>query len=154
MSVEQCGAEGSAFLKELLTRMGLEVQVAPGPEHDGAAVLQLTGNTEPLRRSADLLGALSLVTAQVASRRLGERCRCVLDLDGDFAERCALLEVVAEDVARSVVNSGRRAVIDGLNSAERRVVHTALVDDDEVQTRSEGAGDHRFLLVERAGDEG
>jgi predicted RNA-binding protein Jag len=59
------------------------------------------------------------------------------------------LEVIAADAVDVVKHTGRRAVIEGLSSAERRKIHAAATLDDAVETRSEGEGDFRFLMVSR-----
>ena len=73
----------------------------------------------------------------------------MFDLDGNLAAREALLAAAARDVAEAVVANGRRAVLEGLASTERRVVHLAIQDDARVRTWSEGEAAERHLLVER-----
>lgn len=145
-------AAGAAldFLGELCERLGLEVDLAVDADEDGALVLELTGDIERLERRPDLVSALTRLTAQATGRAVDDRVRVMLDVGGRFDARKALLEQAAEDIARAVQVSGRRAVIEGLSSTERRVVHTRLADDEGVSTRSEGDERARRLLVERA----
>ncbi len=142
-------AHGATFLNELLDRLDLDVQAELSESRDETQVFALQGSTDALDRAPGLRSAIALLTSQALSRGAGRRMRCALDVDGRLAEREALLTQAAGDVARAVQKSGRRAVIDGLSAAERRVVHTALADKDEVATRSEGEGDHRWLCIER-----
>ncbi len=144
-------AAGAAldFLGELCERLGLGVDLAVDADEDGALVLELTGDIERLERRPDLVSALTRLTAQATGRAVDDRVRVMLDVGGRFDARKALLEQAAEDIARAVQVSGRRAVIEGLSSTERRVVHTRLADDEGVSTRSEGDERARRLLVER-----
>ena len=66
-------------------------------------------------------------------------------VDGD---REAFLADMAGEIAEAVSRTGRRAVIEGLGSPERRLVHTALMDHGGVKTHSEGGEQNRYLLVE------
>lgn len=66
-------------------------------------------------------------------------------VDGD---REAFLADLAGEIAEVVSRTGRRAVIEGLGSSERRLVHTALMDHGNVKTHSEGGEQNRYLLVE------
>ena len=77
---------------------------------------------------------------------------CLLDIDGQFEARRALLETAAEDAASAILKNGRRAVFTGLNASERRVVHSVLKERDDVSTRSEGDERARLLLVETVDD--
>lgn len=143
---------GQAFLTEIFTRTGLALTVTGGEATEDAVVFQLGGETALLRRQPELAAALASLTAQVMARALDIRhVRCVLDPDGSFAARKTLLETAARDLARTVLRTGRRAVLDGLSPAERRVVHMGLAEDARVQTRSEGDDRWRLLLVEPAG---
>lgn len=139
-----------AFLGELCERLGLEVDLAADTDGDGALVIELTGDIERLERRPDLVSALTRLTGQATGRAVDDRVRVMLDVGGRFDARKALLEQAADDIARAVQVSGRRAVIEGLSSTERRVVHTRLADDEGVSTRSEGDERARRLLVERA----
>lgn len=63
-------------------------------------------------------------------------------------DREAFLADMAGEIAEVVSRTGRRAVIEGLGSPERRLVHTALMDHGNVKTHSEGGEQNRYLLVE------
>jgi|JI10StandDraft_1071094.scaffolds.fasta_scaffold18451_5 spoIIIJ-associated protein len=146
---------GQAFLTEVFARTGLALTITGAQATEDAVVFDLGGDTTVLRRQPELIAALTALTAQVMARAIDARhVRCVLDPDGRFAARKTLLETAARDLARTVLKTGRRAVLDGLSPAERRVVHLGLAEDARVQTRSEGDERWRLLLVERAGPEG
>ncbi|MEZ4469329.1 MAG: hypothetical protein R3F60_00725 [bacterium] len=142
---------GQAFLTELFERTGIALTVTDGRVEDDAVLLELGGDVASLRRQPELAAALASLTAQVMARAIDARhVRCVLDPGGTYATRKALLETAARDVRRAVLHTGRRAVLDGLSPAERRVVHVGLAEDPRVQTRSEGDERWRLLLVEPA----
>lgn len=143
---------GVEFLDELFERMDLDVEVEAGQPAEDAVVIQLAGDLTELKRRPELVSAISQLASQAISSATGQRARCVLELEGGggYESRKSLLEVVAKDVADAVVRTRRRAVLEGLSSDERRVVHTVLVDDKRVRTRSEGDAEHRILLVEPA----
>lgn len=146
---ETAAAAGAAFLNELFERLDLEVTAELSEDRDETLVFSLQGQTDRLEREPDLRASIALLTSQALSRSAGRRLRCALDVDGRLAEREALLSQAATDVARAVQKNGRRAVFDGLSAAERRVVHTAVADLEEVATQSVGAGPNRLLCVER-----
>ena len=151
MSEVEIGKAGAHFLEGLFEHLDMAVEVSPGERRDDALVFGLGGDSsDALRRRPELHDAITLLTSQVVSREAGERVRCLLDVGGDFEERSEFLQAVANDVANAVMRSGRRGIIAGLSSAERRVVHVVLKEMDGVASRSEGDDDRRCLLVERA----
>lgn len=136
------------FLSGLFEKMTMQTEVA-GEEADGEIVIRLTGDLKGLR-DAELVNALSQLTSGAASRATESRVRCTLDVGGDLDERKALLGSAVPEIADMVARTGKRAVLDGLSPVERRLVHTALMGDDEVVTRSVGEGEPRTLLLEPA----
>lgn len=151
MSETNAAAAAQSFLTELFDRMSLAVRVTRSTLRGDQVVIELDGDdADQLEARPELVSALTLLTGQVAGRASGERLRMLLDIGGAFDARKALLEAAADDIARIVERTGRRAVLDGLNSSERRVVHNRLSEDDSVKTRSEGEEGDRRLLVERA----
>jgi spoIIIJ-associated protein len=149
------GAERTAakaaetFVGGVLERLGSRgLKVKATTSSEDTVVVQVTGDVAGLQRNRELVAALSLLAGQVASRVGNDRWRCLLDVGGELDERKSLLEGVAAEVAEAVARTGRRAVIESLSAGERRIVHTALVEDGRVATRSEGDEEHRMLLVE------
>ena len=139
---------GRDFLNGLFKRMDIDLKITDGRVDDDAVILRIEGQTERLRRRTDLQTAFSDLCAQTMARSIDVRfVRCVLDMNGDFAARKALLDTAAADLAHAVSVSGRHAVLDGLVAHERRVVHTALKDHAAVETHSEGEDDRRLLVV-------
>lgn len=148
---EPSAAEAAAdFLSEIFDQLDYAIDIK-AEQRGEMCVLELDGDDiERLESRPELVSALTLLTSQAASRATGDRVRVLLDVGGEFDDKKEMLEAAARDIARAVDRSGRRAVLGGLNSAERRVVHNALAEDDRVQTRSEGDESDRRLLVERA----
>ena len=139
---------GNDFLKSIFEYLDFDVEIS-GRETDEHLIYEFTGSTAGLKTRPDLISALSLLTSQAASRAVGDRrINCLIDIDGELERRRALLETAAVDAARSVAKNGRKAVFEGLNSSERRVVHTQLKEDETVKTYSEGDDRNRFLIVE------
>jgi spoIIIJ-associated protein len=73
--------------------------------------------------------------------------RLTLDADGYRKRRQEALEALARDLAIQVRESGEEAVLEPLNALERRIVHTVLQDDPDVETYSEGEGADRHVVI-------
>jgi spoIIIJ-associated protein len=145
---------GSDFVSGLLAHMGISADVKAKETAEGTVTITLEGDGaafENLVRDRDLQAAIAQLTGQATSQALDARVRVYLELGGDEPERGArevFLGDMAAELAGLVARSGRRAVIEGLDSTERRLVHTALMDHGDVKTHSEGGESNRYLLVE------
>ena len=149
--MDQKADSGAEFLGTVLDFLKADIEIE-AREDDDRIIYELTGETALFKGKPDLVSALTLLTAQAASRKVEERVNCLLDIDGQFEARRALLETAAEDAAGAILKNGRRAVFTGLNASERRVVHSVLKERDDVSTRSEGDERARLLLVETVDD--
>ena len=143
---------GAAFLDGLLTRMGIDAQSAGVEDHEGTILLSLEGDVDAVSRDGELRDALGMLTSRAASRESGERIHCQIDIGGRWRRRHALLKDAAAELADYVARTGRVAVVESLSSTERRIVHTTVVDDERVDTRSDGEAGRRVLLIGPSGD--
>ena len=137
---------GQAFLNSVLEHLNVDVEITI-KNSDDRIIYELSGDTDVFNTRPALVSALTVLASQAVSRVGQERLNCVIDVDGQLEARRELLEVAADDVARAVVRNGRRAVFEGLNSTERRIIHTKLKEDDTVATFSEGDERFRRLIV-------
>ena len=114
----------------------LDVQV------DGEGLGLLVG---PGGRTLNAIQDLARVSAQ---RRLGDHdTRLRIDVAGYRARRSEALQRFAADVAGSVRENGEARALEPMNSADRKVIHDALNDEDGVESRSEGDDPNRRIVV-------
>lgn len=92
--------------------------------------------------------ALQLILSLVVYKKLGSWQRIVVDIGDWRQKREEQLKRIALSAAQRVKFSQGPVVMPYLNAAERRIVHLALADNPDVQTRSEGEGRERKLIVE------
>ncbi len=132
--VEAFGSTGTSGLEVDGTE--LDVQV------DGEGLGLLVG---PGGRTLNAIQDLARVSAQ---RRLGDHeTRLRIDVAGYRARRSEALQRFAADVAGSVRESGSARALEPMNSADRKVIHDALNDEDGVESRSEGDDPNRRIVV-------
>ncbi|HXV36578.1 MAG TPA: R3H domain-containing nucleic acid-binding protein [Myxococcota bacterium] len=91
--------------------------------------------------------ALQLLVNQVAARGDSERQRVVIDVEGDADAREEFLTKLADRVAKRALQTGRPIALDPMNGRDRRMIHMALRDRDDVATMSEGEGRYRQVVV-------
>ena len=131
------GAFGATASSELLVD-GTELDVHVSGEGLGLLV-------GPGGRTLNAIQDLARVSAQ---RRLGDHdTRLRIDVAGYRARRNEALERFAADVAASVRDSGSARALEPMTSADRKVIHDALNEEEGVSSRSEGDDPNRRIVV-------
>ena len=145
---------GLATLQELLEKMHIHAQVqvlrAAAAEGETAPwVLQIHGQDLGvlIGRRGETLSALQYITRLIASRELQRRANIVLDVEGYKARREKVLQRLAHRMADQAVRTGRTVLMEPMPPYERRIVHLALRDRDDVSTESIGEGAHRKVTI-------
>lgn len=98
-------------------------------------------------RMGQSLDALQMLTNMILSRRVGSDVRLMLDADSYRERRAETLRGIAQDYAREVKERNQEAEMDPLPAHERRIIHSALVDDPDISTYSEGDEPHRRIVI-------
>ena len=135
------------MLAELLKRMGLTLDIQVRSIDPVTLNAVGPGVAELIGRRGTTLRALQFVLGMMVNKQLERRIRLVVDADGYRQRRESLLEGMAERLAQRVRVTRQQMALEPMPPNERRIVHLALVDDPEVTTESEGAGDDRRVVI-------
>lgn len=131
--------EAQLFLLDVLKQMGLEVRLSVSEE--GEHIL-FTVEGEKLGmmigRRGQTLDALQYLTNIVANRYSSKYLRIILDAENYRARRKETLEQLADRLAKKVIRTRTKVVLEPMNPAERKIIHTFLQDYAGVTTKSEG----------------
>lgn len=95
----------------------------------------------------ETLQSLQLILGQLVYKKLGEWVRVVIEVGDYRAKREEQLVAMANSWAAQAVSTGQPVYVPFLPPGERRIVHLALQDRDEVATFSEGEGRNRRLVI-------
>ena len=79
--------------------------------------------------------------------------KILLDIGGFREKRVESLTELAYRIANKVAKSGRYYRLDPMNPSDRRIIHTALQNDDRVTTLSKGVEPKRYVIVFPKNDE-
>jgi spoIIIJ-associated protein len=93
------------------------------------------------------LNAFQYLVGLMLSREIHQRMRVTVDAESYRVRRAETLIKMARDLAGQVREHNQEAVMDPLNAAERRIVHTALVDEPGISTYSEGEDPDRRVVI-------
>lgn len=140
-------------LRMILGHMGVqaEVEVRPATEDD-----PLTLNVQPLGpqplsvligRRGETLAALQFVVNMIVSKQAGRRERVIVDAQNYRERRESNLRQMAQRVANQVRQSGAPVMLEAMPPNERRIIHMALAENDDIATESTGEGEQRRVVV-------
>ena len=136
------------LLSTLVSDLRLDMSVSAEWTDEGCA-LNLSGNDAhiALAENGEMLDALEVVLFQAYGRELEREHRFVVDADGFRQTRKSELHAMARFAAEQVRKNGRPFTFGVLNSTERRVIHLALQQEEDLITESVGDGRERRLQV-------
>ncbi len=113
------------------------------------AVIDIMGEDLGLligRRGETLLSMQYLVNL-IVGRRYPGRGGVTVDVEHYRHRREEQVIALAQRMADRVKETGAPITLEPMTPAERRLVHIAFVDDEEVETNSVGEGDHRKVVI-------
>ncbi len=149
---QEVGDAAVSFMNDLVTAFGAT----------GEAELTVDGIELDVQVRGDDLGLLvgpggrTLNAVQdlvrvAAQRRLGDHeTRLRIDVAGYRERRTIALGKFAADVAAQVRDSGSARSLEPMTSADRKVIHDALNEEDGVMSSSSGEDPYRRVVVEPA----
>ncbi len=146
---DSAAGKAQAFLKELTHLMGVDVEVAVGTDEEKNVFVQMTGDTLGILigRRGETLDALQYLTSLKVNRGQDDYTRVTLDTENYRAKREDTLMRLANRMANRAVKTGRKVSLEAMNPYERRIIHSALQQNDAVDTHSEGEEPNRHVVI-------
>lgn len=140
--------EARAFLQGLTDKMSVPTEIAVC-ESEEQLRMQLSGENMSvlIGRRGETLDALQYLTSLNVNRGREEYLRVSLDTENYRAKREEALRKLAVRMANRAKKSGRRVALEPMNPNERRILHSALQNDPEVTTHSEGEEPYRRVII-------
>ncbi len=143
------GERAVAFLEGLFELLDIEA-VPTLREEDEKIVVDLA-TAEPSKgligRRGELIDAIQTLAGAVANIGRRDYKRVVVDCANYREDREETLRHVAEKLAQKAVRLGKKVRLEPMNPYERRIIHSALVDNPDVTTKSEGKEPARFVVI-------
>lgn len=137
------------FLNDLTKLMGVEVSINAHRDDEGNVRVDMFGDTLGILigRRGETLDALQYLTSLYVNRDQEEYTRVTLDTENYRAKREEALRRLANRMANRAVKTGRKVVMEPMNPYERRILHSALQQNDAVTTHSEGEEPNRHVVI-------
>lgn len=109
--------------------------------------IKATNSAQVIGKRGDVLDAIQCIAGAVANIGKDEYKKVVVDCENYRAQREETLKALAEKLAKKAVEKGRKMTLEPMNPYERRIIHSALADNPDVKTVSEGKEPNRYIAV-------
>ena len=149
---EEEQAETAEIAKEFLTNVfkGMNIDVTMEKMINSERILfNLHGEGLGILigKHGQTLDALQYLTNLAAGKKYFNHYFVMLDVENYRERRCRTLESLARRLAEKAKRTGEAVKLEPMNAAERRIIHLALQNDNEVTTESEGEGRYRHIVI-------
>ena len=138
------------FLQNVTKLMGLEgIAVHVKTDDEGYLRVDMQGDTSGILigRRGETLDALQYLTSLYVNKGQSDYTRVTLDTENYRAKREDTLVRLANRMANRAVKTGRRVSMEPMNPYERRILHSALQGNENVETHSEGEEPNRHVVI-------
>jgi spoIIIJ-associated protein len=140
--------EAKKFLLEVSQNMGVDAQVEVIKEGKQVQFI-LTGEKIALLigKRGQTLNSLQYLTQLVLNRTSEQYVTVMLDAEDYRKRRIETLTQLAERLALKAIKTGQNVALEPMPSYERKVIHTALVENRKIKTYSDGTEPHRHIVI-------
>lgn len=137
------------FIQNVTKLMNLDVTIESNIDNDGNVLVNIHGDTLGILigRRGETLDALQYLTSLNVNHGKDDYTRVTLDTENYRAKREEALKRLANRMANRAVKTGRKVVLEPMNPYERRILHSALQQNNNVTTHSEGDEPNRHIVI-------
>ncbi len=138
------------FLKDVFAAMQLEVNITMElDETDNTLSIDLAGPEMGvlIGKRGQTLDSLQYLTNLAVNRSSEKYTRVKIDTEDYRRRRKDTLENLAKNMASKVKRTKKAVTLEAMNPYERRIIHSALQNDNNVTTHSEGEEPYRYVVI-------
>lgn len=139
----------SAFLKEIMSYLGVEGDLEFSYPDDETIKIDITGNniSSMIGKRGDVVYAISYLSNIIVNKDKTAFKRVVVDCENYRASKEKKLIDLANSTAARVCKYRRPIQLPPMPAAERRIIHTALQTNRMVETESFGVEPQRCVVI-------
>lgn len=145
-ATEEQIAKAKAYVEGLIKAMNVEGTVEATSEGNIINLDIVTDNAMVIGHRGETLDAIQTLAKRMVEDN-DSHVRVVADSQGYRAKRESSLIHLAKKTADKCVKKGHKIALEPMDSAQRKIIHSALTDDERVFTRSEGHEPNRKVIV-------
>ncbi|OQY43222.1 MAG: hypothetical protein B6240_12900 [Desulfobacteraceae bacterium 4572_87] len=136
-------------LENILALIPMEGITVTGGLEDGSITLNIEGDKTGLLigRKGKTLDALQFIVNKIVNKSLEKRSRVIIDSENYRLRRQEFLVQMALKMGDKAKKIKRPVTTNLLNPHDRRIVHLALRDDNELGTKGKGEGILKKVVI-------
>lgn len=138
-----------SFLKALSELMGIEVEIQLTSDAEGNIRASISGDSQGvlIGKRGETLDSIQYLASLFMNRGSEEFTRLTVDCEGYRQKREEALVRLAKRMANRARKTGRRVSLEPMNPYERRILHSALQEEEGISTHSEGEEPNRRVVI-------
>jgi len=148
LPIEAAGERAKEILTEIIKHVDVPTVVECDSREDHV-YLNIISNGSGLLigKRGKTLNSLQYLVNKLLQKEAGENISVVVDTEGYRSKREVSLTELAQQLGDKVKKSHRPLTTGPMNSQDRRIIHLALKEDQEVRTKSKGEGNLRRVVI-------
>ena len=142
------GERTVVFLEGLFKLLNITACTELVAEGDKVEINVTAANTNSIiGKHGAMLDAIQTLAGAVANTGREDYKRVVVDCENYRENREATLTKLADNLAQKALRLGKKIQLEPMNPYERRIIHAALSQSEEVSTQSEGKEPNRYIVI-------
>lgn len=140
--------EAESFIADITEKMGLNVNIET-VTREKHVTFSLSGNKIALLigKRGQTLNALQYIVQLVLNKDAKEYYAVTLDAEGYRERRRETLESLAFKMTAKAKRIRKKVALEPMPAYERKIIHTALQEEQGVETYSDGNDPHRHIVI-------
>lgn len=143
--------EFQTTVSTILKYIGVEAEVTAKEESEKRIYISISTEDSGvlIGKKGTTLEALQFIISLIAAKHFNDENErhIIIDVDGYRARREETLKHIAHQAAQQAKRTRRSVSLEPMSPYERRIIHLALQEDQEVETKSDGEPPYRSVKV-------
>ncbi len=137
------------FIQDLIENMGLQASVVIVSADAKSFSYRIETDDAPILigKKGKTLDSIQFLANVYNASKGGAATRVLLDCENYRTKREETLVRMAYDMADKVRTTKKSKLVEPLNPYERRIIHSALNDINDIETKSEGSGLYKQVRI-------
>ena len=142
------GERAAKFIDGLLKILGVESESQVVSEEESIKInVNTQSGSRVIGKRGDVLDAIQTMAGAIANIGREKYIKVVVDCENYRSQREETLVALAKKIEQKAIETGRKVILEPMNPYERRIIHSALVESEQVKTASEGREPSRYIVV-------
>ncbi len=137
------------LVKNLLEKMDVDAKIYLLEEDDERVVIEIESPESAIiiGKKGKNLESIQTIINVIMNKNFKTWTKIIIDIGNYRMRRERNLKKIAIDIARQVKEDKKPVFLEPMNPFERRIIHMALKDFDDIETISEGDGNIKRIKV-------